>query len=64
VLGGEMVERHGGRGGCAGQDVGEAGGQQDDIAWHQPGIRAAGDAQPREAFGDGVEGRAGYGVQG
>jgi hypothetical protein len=64
VLGGEMVERHGGRVGRAGQDVGDTGGQQDDIAWHQPGVWAAGDTQPRQAVGDGVEGRAGHGVQG
>ncbi len=64
LLGGQMVEWHGVRVGCAGQGVGDAGGQQDDIAWHQPGIGAAANAQPRQAVGDGVEGRAGHGVQG
>jgi hypothetical protein len=58
VLGREMVERHGAGVGRAGQDVGDAGGEQDDIARHQPDVWPAGDAQPGEPVGDGVEGCA------
>src|SRR5262249_42648031 len=59
-----MVERHGVHVGGTGQGVRDAGGQQDDVAGHQPKAGPGGNAQPHDAVGDSVEGRAGHGVQG
>ena len=61
--GGKAVPGLGMRAGAAGQGVGNAGGQQDEVAGHEPDAGLAADAQPRGAVGDGVEGRAGHGIQ-
>ncbi len=55
---GQVFYRHGRRAGRADQDVIRAGGEQGDVAGHEVGVGAPGDAQPGRARGERVEGRA------